>query len=151
MAQKGSKRPSPNHHKAIWLAPMEESIYVVWVTTREEGRGSSNAAKENTKTKAEKNPSNHCKPFFWSTTIKLPNQDLLHQDLQAESRTTTSFAKKRTTTSRSAGRHHAHPHGGRHHAQPHGGKLRAALQSKFRSGRGHGWLPDGGGGSDGKT
>jgi hypothetical protein len=50
--------------------------------------------------------------------------------------------KKRTTTSRSAGRHHA---------QPHGGKLRAALQSKFRSGRGHGWIPDGGGGSDGKT
>ena len=25
---------------------------------------SSNAAKENTKTKAEKNPSNHCRPFF---------------------------------------------------------------------------------------
>jgi hypothetical protein len=53
---------------------------------------------ENTKTKAEKNPSNHYKLFFWSTTIKLPNQDLLHQDLQAESRTTTSFAKKKRTT-----------------------------------------------------
>ena len=28
------------------------------------GKSSGNAAKENTKTKAEKNPSNHCKPFF---------------------------------------------------------------------------------------
>jgi len=70
MAQKGSKRPSPNHHKAICpkrSAPWRK-VYTQFEERNDQRRGKSsgNAAKENTKTKAEKNPSNHCKPFFLS-------------------------------------------------------------------------------------
>jgi hypothetical protein len=58
MTQKGSKRPSPNHHKAICpkRSASRKKVYTQFEKRLEQRSRRANTVKENTKTKAEKKP-----------------------------------------------------------------------------------------------